>query len=285
MACPNSKHPDDIVLGLANPHCVGYTVALMTRAENNNDELVSMSLGDHLEELRARLMLALAGLAAAMAVALALGKWFLGFILAPYQTAMKDLGIQVNLQAIEVAEPFMVYMKASIVLAALISSPWLFYQMWAFVAAGLYKHERRFVKAVAPASAVLFVIGVLFFLMIIAPLVFRFFVQFNPGIDFLVYQPQISKTVSFILMLALVFGLAFQTPIAIVFAERMGLVTVPQLVSVRKYVFLAVFIVAAIATPPDVVSQCSLAVPLYFLYECGILICRLRHKKQPVSGQ
>ncbi len=248
--------------------------------KDNEEELVSMSLGDHLDELRARLMLALAGLAVALGISLAVGKWFLGFILSPYQAAMKDLDIQVNLQAIDVAEPFMVYMKASIVLAAMISSPWLFYQLWAFVAAGLYKHERRFVKAVAPASAALFVVGVLFFLMFIAPLVFRFFVQFNPGIDFLVYQPQISKTVSFILMLALVFGLAFQTPIAIIFAERMGLVTVKMLSDVRKYVFLAVFIIAAIATPPDVVSQFSLAIPLYILYESGIFICRLRRKKQ-----
>jgi len=204
----------------------------------------------------------------------------LALILSPYQTAMKDLGMDVQLQAIEVAEPFMIYLKAVTVLALLISSPWLFYQLWAFVSAGLYKHERRFVRAAAPASAVLFVVGVMFFLLAIAPLVFNFFGQFNPGIDYFSYAPQMNKTVDFILMLALVFGLAFQTPIAIVFAERMGLVSIKVLCQSRKYVLLGVFVVGAIATPPDFISQVALAVPLYVLYEGSIVICRLWRKKR-----
>jgi sec-independent protein translocase protein TatC len=222
------------------------------------------------------------GLAGAFAVSLIVGKWFLAMILSPYQAAMKSLDIEMNLQAMEVPEPFMVYLKASLVLAALISSPWLFYQLWAFISAGLYKHERRFVKVVAPASALLFVTGVLFFLLVIAPFVFKFFVRFDTGVDYIVYQPQLTKTVNFIMVLALVFGLAFQTPIAIVFAERMGLVSVETLCRVRKYVFLGAFVVAAIATPPDVISQISLAVPLYILYESSIIVCRFwRHKRQP----
>jgi len=248
--------------------------------KHDEDELVSMSLGDHLEELRARLILALTGLTVAFLVSLVAGKWFLALILSPYQTAMKDLGMDVQLQAIEVAEPFMIYLKAVAVLALLISSPWLFYQLWAFVSAGLYKHEQRFVRVAAPGSAVLFVTGVMFFLLAIAPMVFRFFGKFNPGIDYFTYQPQMNKTVDFILMLALVFGLAFQTPIAIVFAERMGLVSVKVLCQSRKYVFLGVFVVGAIVTPPDFVSQISLAVPLYVLYEGSIIICRLWRKKR-----
>lgn len=253
---------------------------MANKRNKNEEDLVSMSLGDHLEELRARLILALTGLAAAFVLSLLVGKWFLAMILSPYQTAMKDLKIDINLQAIEVPEPFMVYLKASLVLAALISSPWLFYQLWAFISAGLYKHERRFVKIVAPASATLFVTGVLFFLLGIAPFVFKFFVRFDTGVDFIIYQPQLTKTVNFILVLSLVFGLAFQTPIAIVFAERMGLVTVETLCRVRKYVFLAAFVVSAIATPPDVISQISLAVPLYILYEVSIIVCRFWRKKR-----
>lgn len=249
----------------------------------NESELASMSLGDHLEELRSRLILALTGLTVAFLVSLVAGKWFLALILSPYQSAMKDVGVDVKLQAIEVAEPFMVYLKAVMVLAVLISSPWLFYQLWAFVSAGLYKHEQRFVRVAAPASALLFVTGVMFFLLAIAPMVFKFFVRFNPGIDYFTYQPWMSKTVNFILTLALVFGAAFQTPIAIVFAERMGLVTVGTLCRVRKYVFLAAFIVAAIATPPDVISQISLAVPLYILYEGSIIVCRFWRKNR--TGQ
>lgn len=245
------------------------------------DGIAHMSLGAHLEELRARLMLGLAGLAAAFAVSLLAGRWFVRVILSPYEMAMQAAGIAAKLQAFQPAEPFMVYMKASLVLAVLVSSPWLFYQLWAFVSAGLHPHERRFVRLVAPACAGLFAAGVLFFLLAIAPWVFRFFMQFDLGLDYLAYQPGVDRTVDFILSLALVFGLAFQTPVAIVFAERMGLVSVPALVRARKYVFLSSFVVGAVLTPPDVLSQVALAVPLYLLYESGLLACRLRRKKNP----
>ncbi len=253
------------------------------RRHHDEEELKSMSLGDHLEELRARLILSLVGLAAASIIGLVFGKWFLQFILWPYKRAMTELNIEMKLLAIDVPEPFMVYLKASLVLGILICSPWLFYQIWAFISAGLYTHERRFVKMVAPASAFLFTTGVLFFLTVIAPFVFKFFVRFNPGIDYLNYQPSLTKSVNFILILSLVFGAAFQTPIAIVFAERMGLVSVETLCRVRKYVFLGCFVVGAIATPPDVVSQISLAVPLYFLYESSIIVCRIWRRKRQVK--
>lgn len=249
------------------------------RKKYEDDGLISMSLGDHLEELRSRLMLAITGFVAAILISLFFGNWFLAAILSPYQTAMQEAGVDVKLQAIDVAEPFMVYIKASMVLAALISSPWLFYQMWAFVSAGLYKHERRFVYTAAPASAILFICGVLLFLLGIAPLAFKYLAKFQLGVEY-IYQPQITKAVNFVLTLALVFGAAFQTPIAIVFAERMGLITVETLCRVRKYVILAAFIVAAMATPPDPVTQVSLAIPLYILYEGSILVCRLWHKKR-----
>jgi sec-independent protein translocase protein TatC len=249
------------------------------RRHNEEDELVSMSLGDHLEELRSRLILGLTGLVVAFLGSLAVGKWFLAIVLSPYQSAMREMGIDVKLQAIEVAEPFLVYLKASLVLAALVSSPWLFYQAWAFVSAGLYKHERRFVYSAAPLSAILFITGVLFFLLGIAPMVFKFFARFNLGIEH-IYQPQITKAVNFVLLLSLVFGAAFQTPIAIVFAERMGLVSVQTLCRIRKYVFLAAFVLSAIATPPDIISQVSLAIPLYILYEGSIIVCRLWRKQR-----
>jgi len=243
-----------------------------------------MSLGGHLDELRARLVLGLLGFAAAFFVSLAGGRWFVRILLSPYRAAMQSAGIEAKLQALQPAEPFMVYMKASLVLAALISSPWLFYQLWAFVAAGLHRHERRFVHLAAPFCAALFVGGVLFFLLAIGPWVFRFFMQFDLGIDYLTYQPGVGKTVDFVLTLAVVFGLAFQTPAAIVWAERLGLVTLDALRRARKYVFLACFVVGAIATPPDVVSQIALAVPIYLLFEGGLLICRLRPKGKPVPS-
>ena len=104
---------------------------------------------------------------------------------------------------------------------------------------------------------------------------FRFFKQFDLGIDYLTYQPAVGKTADFILVLALVFGAAFQTPVAIVFAERMGLVSVAGLQQARKYVLLGAFVVGAVCTPPDVVSQIALALPLYALFEGGLLACRV----------
>ena len=252
----------------------------MQERSQGDDGLVHMSLGEHLDELRTRLGLALGGFVAAFFASLAAGKWFAGVILSPYKAAMESAGIEVKLQAVQPAEPFLVYMKAAMVLAALISSPWIFYQLWAFVSAGLHRHERRFVQVAAPACAALFASGVLFFLLAIAPWVFRFFMQFDLGIDYLTYQPGVGQTADFILVLALVFGLAFQTPVAIVFAERMGLVSLEALCRARKLVFLGAFVVGAVCTPPDVVSQIALALPLYVLYEGGLLACRLWGKKR-----
>ena len=245
------------------------------RQREEDDGGVRMSLGEHLDELRVRLGLALGGFVVAFFAALSAGKWFAGVILSPYRMAMEAAGLELKLQAVQPAEPFLVYMKAALVLAALISSPWVFYQLWAFVAAGLRRHERRFVLAAVPACAALFAGGVLFFLLGLAPWIFRFFMQFDLGIDYLTYQPAVGKTADFILVLALVFGLAFQTPVALVFAERMGLVSVAGLQRARKYVLLGAFVVGAICTPPDVVSQIALALPLYALYEGGLLACRI----------
>jgi len=254
----------------------------MQKSPQNSEDggIVHMSLGGHLDELRTRLSLGLGGFVLAFIASLALGRWFARVVLSPYQVAMQSVGIDVKLQAFQPAEPFMVYLKASLVLAVLISSPWLFYQLWAFISVGLHKKERRFVHVVAPTSAALFVAGVLFFLLVIAPWVFRFFMRFDLGIDYLTYQPGVGKTIDFILGLALVFGVAFQTPVAIVFAERMGLVSYKALCKARKYVFLGVFLIGAMITPPDVISQVALAIPLYVLYEGGLLVCRFLQKKR-----
>lgn len=240
-----------------------------------DESIGRMSLGDHLAELRLRLVYALLGLAVAFGISLTAGKGFARLILSPYAAAMRSAGIEARLQAFQPAEPFMVYLKAAFVLALLLGSPWLFYQTWAFVSAGLYRHERRFVLIVAPASAALFVAGTLFCLRGVAPWAFRFFMQFDPGIDYLTYQPGIDKTLDFIVWLALAFGLAFQTPVAIVFAERLGLVSIAALCRNRKSVFLTSFVVGAVLTPPDILSQIALALPLYLLYESGIVVCRL----------
>jgi sec-independent protein translocase protein TatC len=247
------------------------------------EELKSMSLGDHLEELRARLILALVGLAVGLVVALFFGNAFLDLLLVPFKNAMIAAQAEPKLQALKVTETFTVFLKASFVLAVLITCPWIIYQFWAFVSAGLYKHERRFVYAVVPFCTILFVTGVVFFLFVVAPLALKFFLRFDVGQgDLVEYRPSITDYVNFILILSLVFGVTFQSPIVIVFAERMGLVSLETLTKSRKYVLLAIAIIAAVATPgPDVISQILLGIPLYILYEASIMICRVwRSKRQ-----
>ncbi|MCE5187151.1 MAG: twin-arginine translocase subunit TatC [Planctomycetaceae bacterium] len=254
---------------------------MATDLTNRDDELKSMSLGDHLDELRARLILALAGFLVAAIIGFIGGKWFLHVLFVPYDLAMQKAGLQVQLLADKPAEKFMAYIKAALVLSLLISSPWLFYQIWAFVAAGLYKHERKFVKVAAPASSGLFITGVVFFILVVGPLMFKFFMLFDPGLNNVTYMPNLTDSLNLILLMALIFGLAFQTPIAIIFAERMGLVTVANLVHARKYAVLAAVIIGAVATPSaDIVSQLALAIPLYMLYEASILVCRFWRKKR-----
>ncbi|MCI0498470.1 MAG: twin-arginine translocase subunit TatC [Planctomycetales bacterium] len=255
------------------------------RQKHRGEELKSMSLGDHLDELRVRLILALTGLAIAVIISFFFGHYFVKLLLLPYEEAVRSAHVEPSIQAIKVTEPFMVYIKAVIVAAVLISCPWLFYQIWAFVSAGLYQHERKFVYAVAPFSAALFITGVLFFLFVIGPLTLRFFVKFKLGIDYVKYIPSLADYINFVLILSVIFGAAFQSPIAIIFAERMGLVSVETLAKVRKYVFLAVFVIAAAVTPSgDMITQTALAVPLYVLYEGSIIICRLWRRKRQRQG-
>lgn len=247
----------------------------MSPFDINDNELKSMSLGDHLEELRLRLMLSLLGLAGGMILCLVFGKYLLHLVALPYEQAMAYAGQEPELQTIQLPEKFVVYFKTSFVFGLVVTAPWIFYQMWLFISAGLYRHERKYVYVVAPLSAALFIGGALFFVTVIAKMTMIFLVKFNTGIDYVTFRPTLSSYVNFVLTLTLVFGAAFQLPIAIVAAERMGLVSIRQLGAVRKYVVLVIAVVAAVVTPPDVVSQIALGIPLYALFESSILVCRL----------
>lgn len=182
-------------------------------------------------------------------------------------------------------EGFMVYIKVCMLFGLLLTSPWVIWQIWAFVSAGLYLKEKRYMHVVSPISTVLFVTGALFFMLVVAPLVMSFLIRFNAamGVGSLW---SLQKYINMVFSLTIVFGAAFQMPIVIVFAERLGLVTVETLAKNRKFVILGLVIVAAMATPPDVISQVSLAIPLYGLYEISIIVCRIwraRSKKKEDS--
>jgi sec-independent protein translocase protein TatC len=247
-----------------------------------NDLLNStMSLGDHLEELRMRLLFAIAGLVIAAVICLFFGPKIITFLQSPYNRLMPEH----PLTALAPADAFIGYMKVSLISGLVIASPWVFYQIWMFVAAGLYPHEKRYVRIAAPFCAGLFVAGALFFVFAIAPLSLAFFLKFGRFIN-IAPNWTFASYISFMTILMLVFGIAFQTPIAIFFLNRTGLVSIRSLRNARKFVLLAVFIVAAIATPPDVISQIALAIPLYALFELGIILSYIANrKKKPQHNQ
>ncbi len=176
-------------------------------------------------------------------------------------------------------EVFMIWLKASLLVGAVLSSPWLFYQLWTFVAAGLYPHEKRYVNIYLPFSIVLFLTGVLVAFFAVFPLVLKFLFSFNysMGIDI---DPRISEWLSFVLFLPVGFGIAFQLPLAMLFLQRIGVFTVRAYLSYWRVAVLVIFVIAAILTPPDPYSMTLLAAPLTLLYFAGILLCMWMPKGQ-----
>ncbi len=236
-----------------------------------------MSLGDHLEELRSRLILALVGLGIGAVICLVFCSKIIVFIEGPYLGVM---GEDARLQTLAPADGIISYIKIALISGLILSSPWVFYQLWMFVAAGLYPNEKRYVHLAAPFSAALFVIGALFFVMVVAPLTLGFLVKFNERVLGVSSNFTFANYISFVTMLMLVFGIAFQTPVAIFFLNKTGLVSVKALRKSRKFVLLGIFVVAAMATPPDVVSQVTLGIPLYLLFELGILLSWLSERRK-----
>jgi len=250
----------------------------MSKPDKRDDLIDStMSLGDHLEELRSRLILALAGLVVGLVICLCFGKQIIGFIKVPY---LEVMGEEALLQTLAPAQGISSYVKISLISGLIISSPWVFYHIWMFVASGLYPKEKRYVHLAVPFSTVLFIAGTLFFLFVVAELSLSFLVKFDRWLG---NEPKwtFPYYITFVSILMLVFGVAFQTPIAIFILNRTGLVSVSALRRSRKYAVMAIVIIAAMATPPDVVSQITLAIPLYLLYELGIILCTFsqRNKK------
>ncbi|MGA2914958.1 MAG: twin-arginine translocase subunit TatC [Sedimentisphaerales bacterium] len=240
--------------------------------EKKEQNFVEMTLGDHLEELRLRIIFALLGIGVGLAICLFYAGFFLSLLAKPY---LEQAGSAATLQAITLSEKFFVYMKTALLFGIILSSPWVFYQLWKFVSAGLYKNEKKFIYIIAPVCALLFIIGALFFLFVMAPVMIKFFIDFDPGIKSIKTQVTLSSYIDFMLVMMLIFGACFQLPVAIVAANRIGILPVETLKKARRYVLLAIFIIAAIVTPTtDVVTQTALAVPMYILYELGILFCR-----------
>jgi len=230
-----------------------------------------MSTGEsfiaHLVELRTRLMHAVI---AVLLVFVCLFPWAsdLYTILAHPLLAKLPKGGQMI--ATDVTTPFFVPLKVALMSAFLITLPYILYQIWRFVAPGLYAHEKRLVWPLIIASTILFFCGMAFAYFVVFPVVFGFITSSAP--QGVAVMTDIDKYLSFVLTMFMAFGITFQVPVAVVLSVRMGFVTVEKLREARPYVVVGAFVVGAIFTPPDVVSQSMLAVPLWFLYEAGILV-------------
>lgn len=169
-----------------------------------------------------------------------------------------------------VITPFLIPIKVTMLVAVLIALPWVLYQLWAFVAPGLYAHEKRLIAPLVISSTVLFVTGVAFCYFFVFGVVFPFINNFAP--KSVSVAPDIDSYVDFVLTMFVAFGVTFEVPVIVIVLVRMGLVPLAKLKQIRPYVIVGAFIVAAVVTPPDVMSQLMLAVPLVLLYEIGLLV-------------
>lgn len=232
------------------------------------------TLISHLMELRDRLLRAII---AVIVVFVCLFPWAndLYSMLARPLLAVLPSGGQMI--ATDVVGVFLVPVKVAFLLAFLIALPYVLYQVWAFVAPGLYTHEKRLVAPLVLTSFLLFIAGMAFAYFVVFPVVFRFMAAIAPkGVA---WMTDIDKYLSFVLTLFVAFGVTFEVPIAVVLLVRMGVVSVAKLREVRPYVIVGAFVIGAIFTPPDVVSQLLLALPLWLLYEVGVIVAALLVKR------
>jgi sec-independent protein translocase protein TatC len=223
----------------------------------------------HLVELRDRLVKASIGIAIACA---ALMLWpgpaqIYDFIAYPM---ISSLPAGSKMIATGVIAPFLVPMKVTLALAFILALPWVFYQIWAFIAPGLYAHEKKLVLPLVVSSSLLFVAGVAFCYFFVFGRVFHFIGNFAPSS--IAVMPDIENYLDFVMSMCLAFGATFEVPVVVVILVRMGIVSVEKLRQIRPYAIVGAFVVAAIVTPPDVVSQLALAVPMCLLFELGLVL-------------
>jgi sec-independent protein translocase protein TatC len=234
----------------------------------------------HLIELRDRLVKAtIAVMVAGAALAIYPGPAELYDLLAAPLVAQLPAGA--TLIATSVISPFLVPLKILLMTAFLLALPVVLYQVWAFIAPGLYAHEKKLVMPLVISSTLLFMIGVAFCYFFVFGQVFAFIQSFAP--KSITAAPDIEAYLSFVISMFIAFGLAFEVPIVVIVLARMNVVTIEKLKDFRSYFIVLAFIIAAIVTPPDVVSQLALAIPMCILYEIGIWAAQLflKHTQAP----
>jgi sec-independent protein translocase protein TatC len=244
------------------------------------EKLAEGTLISHLLELRDRLIKALMGIGLAFVPCMFFSNDIFSFISQPL---LEKLPKGASLIATGVMTPFTTPFKLSFFIAAFIAMPWVIYQLWAFVAPGLYRHEKRFAVPLLASAIVLFYVGVVFAYLFVFPVMFAFFASTTPkGVAMMT---DINQYLDFVLVMFFAFGAAFEVPVAVVLLVITGIVKLEKLKENRGYVLLGIFIFAALLTPPDAVSQSILALPMYLLYEGGLLMARILQRMKPSETQ
>ena len=235
----------------------------------------AFGLLSHLAELRKRLKIAVLAYVVGVAILMNYSDVVFNFIAMPLRAALPPNTPLVFLNAPDV---FFTYLKIALVLSIFITSPITFYQVWAFIAPGLYQNEKRAFVGFFIASLLLLFAGAAFAFYIVFPLIFQFFLGFST--DTIQAMPAVKEYLTLVLKLLFAFGLSFEIPIVIMILVKLGLVDAAGLAAKRRYVIVWAFIMSAILTPPDIISQTLLAIPMLLLYEVGILLAKMKGKEK-----
>ena len=238
-----------------------------------------LPLTAHLQELRKRLILSFIAVGAGFILCYALAQPIFDILAAPLLKVMPAGG---SLIFISVAEAFFTYMKVAFIAGLILASPFVLYQIWAFVAPGLYQKEKRYVIPFVLGGSLFFAMGVLFGYYVAIPIGFKFLLGY--ATDFIKPMPSMKEYLSFSIKFLLAFGLVFEFPVVLVLLSRIGVIDAKMLARQRKYAILLIFVFAAVMTPPDFISQVLMALPLMGLYELSILLSKIFGKKKEVPA-
>jgi sec-independent protein translocase protein TatC len=248
--------------------------------EKKSENLAEGTLMSHLLELRDRLMRAMLALLVAFIPAAIYANELFTLVAKPL---LAKLPSGTTLIATSVTSPFMTPFKVAFFVSLFAAMPVVIYQIWAFVAPGLYRREKRFAVPLLVSSVLLFYVGVVFAYIVVFPLMFSYLVGTAPeGVK---YIPDMTSYLDFVLTMFFAFGIAFEVPIAVVLLVLTGIVKVEKMSEHRGYVIIGIFVVAAILTPPDAISQCIMAIPMYLLYEGGLVMARAMQKMRREAAE
>jgi len=246
--------------------------------ENRTEKINRMTFIEHMEELRTRIIRSLIMVTVCLLVCFFFRKPVMEIIVQPHKDVMASLDMAVLLRSAGPTLSFLPYLKVAFIAAIFLASPYILYQMWSFIGAGLYAHEQRMVLFYLPFSIFLFIGGILFGYHVLIPKVLWFLAQ-HPSPTQVVPDYRIDDYLSFFLTLTFAVGAIFQLPIVMLGINRLGIIETRDMAARRRGIILGAFVVGALITPPDVVSQVMLALPMLVLFEFGLILCRIIGKK------